>query len=125
MPSEMEQLADEMVRQCMDDPDAIGCAIEMIRAIPDDICKPEMLFFTKEQCTPCVEDREKYADELAEGTIREVSAVSKEGKDIMDRNNLQFTPSLALIDCKGNLIGEFYDSSLGDVEKIDSTDAGS
>lgn len=120
---EMAELLDNMVRNCMEEDDALTCAIDVIEAIPESLlqCRPQLLFFTKGNCKPCDIEREKYETLLAAGTVREVDSASAEGKRIMDRNNLQFTPVLAIIDCKGKLVGEFVDSNVVEGDDVDST----
>ena len=92
--------------------DALSCAIETIEMIPAELeaCKPRLVLFTRDNCSPCQEDREKYAILLANGQITEMNSNSPEAKAIMDQNNLEATPSLVLLDCENKLIGELFDS---------------
>lgn len=122
MPSEAEvqEYVDHLLAECMEDPDALSCAIEMLEAIPKEleVCKPELLFLTRPDCPVCEEDREKYGDLIKQGIVREVQSESEEGQRVMDLNNLEFTPTLALVTCEGKLIGEFHDSNVVEGEDI-------
>lgn len=109
---EAQKIIDQMVRECMEDPDAISCALENIEAIPDELelCKPRIVLFTAQDCEHCSPEREKFQPLLEQGKITEIDADTPAGQAIMDRNNLEFVPSLVLLDCNDNLIAEFFDS---------------
>ncbi|MDZ4263826.1 MAG: hypothetical protein U1B30_16030 [Pseudomonadota bacterium] len=119
----------QMLQDCMDDPDALSCALETIESIPDEMkdLRPRLVLFTQDGCGPCQEGREKYQGLIQQGKVTELDANTPEGIAIMSRNNLDATPSLVLLDCHDNLIGELFDSNEVEGEDIppfvDNTEA--
>lgn len=110
----------QMVQDCMDDPDALSCALETIESIPDDLAalRPRLVLLTQDGCEPCQAGRTKYEELIAQGKVKEMDANTPEAQAIMAKNNLEGTPSLVLLDCHDNLIGEFFDSNEVEGEDI-------
>ncbi len=98
-----------MLQACRgQDGDTLSCVLETIEAVPAEIAelRPRLVLFTQGGCPVCEEDKERYADMLAAGRIKEISADTPEGAAIMDANNLPLIPVLAVLDTQNKVLME-------------------
>jgi len=68
------------------------------------VCRPKLVLLTAKWCDPCKGEEALHADDIAKGIIQEVSFDSPEGLEIAKKNDIEFIPSLVLLDCNNNLI---------------------
>lgn len=119
---EMGAVIAQMLQDCMEDPDALSCALDTIESLPPELAefKPRLVLLTQEGCEPCQASQDKYQGLIQQGKVTEMDANTPEALAIMAKNNLDGTPSLVLLDCYDNLVGEFFDSNEVEGEEIDS-----
>lgn len=91
---------------------ALECVINGIGMldIPDNE-RPHFILLTQDDCDMCDYAKASLSDMLAEGQITEVDINSPEGLEIAQRNDLPFTPTLALLDSENNALLELHGGS--------------
>lgn len=107
----MDQLQAELeaaLQSCLtlpDGEDALECAKFTLKDAPDGLrCKPHFWLLTQKGCPFCEEERVNRADDLKSGAITEVDVHTPEGRELAEKNNIDFTPALILVDCDGKMI---------------------
>jgi len=117
---QVQTIINDMIKECLEDPDALSCITETLEAIPEElaVCSPRLVLFTQDNCPVCTEDEEKYSSLIQQGKVTLVNANSPEGNGIMEKNNLDATPSLVLLDCRDNLIAEIFDSNVVEGQEV-------
>lgn len=85
------------------DKKALDCLKDIVRAAEGE-CRPRLVLFTQGNCTPCAEEKARHKAALAEGVIQELSIDTKEGLAIAVKNEIDFFPSLVLMDCEDKII---------------------
>lgn len=83
--------------------EALDCLKDLVRTAQGE-CRPKLVLFTQENCLPCNDEKVLHQEAIREGIIQEVSINSQEGRAIAAKNEIDFVPSLVLLDCKDNLI---------------------
>ena len=90
--------------KCRAAADALACSIGTISAWPASTCKPRIVLLTDPACRYCGDAKQKYSADLAKGTVTEVAGA--DAGAIMDKNNLEYFPTLAVLDCNDRLLTE-------------------
>lgn len=99
-------MASDEIQRCYaieDNTEALACLKKAVQNASGS-CKPRLVLLTQEGCTPCKEERVHHKEAIAAGTIQEVDFNSPEGKRIAEKNDIDFTPSLILVDCHDAII---------------------
>ena len=110
----VEDLMDQAIEECQEsDPEgenALGCVLDAIEELPEDLghCLPRLTLLTQEDCVPCDDTRLSLRPLIDAGKIDEVDIATNEGLKLMADNDLLYTPTLALLDCNGNLMRELF-----------------
>lgn len=86
-----------------------GTALDCLKKVVaqyagSDICRPKLVLLVQEGCIPCKEEQALHADDIAKGIIQKIDFDSPEGLAIAQKNDIEFIPSLILLDCHNNLI---------------------
>ncbi len=103
--SRLKKKQDE-IQKCYaieDDAKALTCLKKVVKEASGD-CKPRLVLLTRRGCTPCKEEKEHHKEAITTGTIQEVNLYSPEGQRIAKKNEIDFVPSLILVDCHDNII---------------------
>jgi len=88
-----------------EDKSALACLKQVVaRYSGSDVCRPKLVLLVQDGCIPCKEESTLHAEDIAKGIIQKISSNSPEGLAIVKRNNIDFIPSLILLDCHNNLI---------------------
>ena len=88
-----------------EDTTALNCLKKVVAQYSgSDICRPKLVLLVQEGCIPCKEELALHADDIAKGIIRKISFDSPEGLAIAKKNDIEYIPSLILLDCHDNLI---------------------
>lgn len=82
---------------------ALACMKELVGKAEGDCC-PKLVLLTQESCTPCEEERELHKEDIKKGIVQEVSVDTQEGFDIAALNEIEYFPTLVLLDCNNRLI---------------------
>ena len=69
-----------------------------------DICRPKLVLLVQDGCVPCKEEATLHAADIAKGIVEKINISSPEGLAIAKQNDIDFIPSLILLDCHNNLI---------------------
>lgn len=99
-------MGNEEVQRCYsveDDDEALACLKKVVKE-DSGSCKPKLVLLTQDSCSPCKEERELHAEDIAAGIIKEVSVDSPEGMIIAMKNEIDIFPSLILVDCNDAII---------------------
>ena len=67
-------------------------------------CRPKLVLLVQDGCIPCKKAAAQHADAIANGTIEKINVHSPDGKAITKINNIDFAPSLILLDCNNKII---------------------
>ena len=87
------------------DKTALNCLKKVVSEYSNsDICRPKLVLLTAKWCDPCKGEEALHADDIAKGIIREIAFDSPEGLEIAKKNDIEFIPTLILLDCHNNLI---------------------
>ena len=107
---ETQALVDGLVSESLNAADALESIIEIGKQVPDmpGLCKPKVVLLTQPACLHCKDFKILYREYLAEGSIVELDIRQGEGGAIAELNNIDGTPSLLVLDCENNLIGEVF-----------------
>jgi len=94
------------VKDCLSLPEeeSLACVKEAIKT-EKGVCPSRLVLLLEGDCEPCIQARREYEQDIKQETIQVVSTASKEGKDIIKRNNIEYAPALLLLDCNNQLIG--------------------
>lgn len=88
-----------------DNKSALSCLKKLVKEYSDsDVCRPKLVLLVQKGCGPCKEEMALHADDIAAGIIEKISSDSERGLKIVERNQIEFIPSLLLLDCKDNII---------------------
>jgi len=84
---------------------ALACLKKVVAEYADKPgCRPKLVLLVKDGCVPCREEAALHADDIAKGVIQKIDFHSPEGMAIAKKNDINFIPSLILLDCNDNLI---------------------
>lgn len=64
----------------------------------------KLVLLVSEGCTPCEEEAAVHKKDIDKGIIQIVDFASDEGLEIAEKNDLEFTPALILLDADNKLI---------------------
>ncbi len=67
-------------------------------------CRPRLILITQKNCPYCDIEKENISQDIESGLVQVVDISTVEGKMLTDKNDIDFTPALLLIDCDGNII---------------------
>ena len=108
--SEIERDPFQEIKGCLlmeNDDEALPCLEELIRNWPaEDSCKPSMVLLTRDGCVPCEEEHQHHAAAIEAGIIEVVDINSPRGADIAEKNGIEWTPAVLIVDCENKVIGE-------------------
>lgn len=85
-----------------DNDEALACLKQVVQQESE--CRPRLVLFTETGCRPCKQERTRYAKDIAEGIIEEISIDSPVGATIAQKNAIDFIPSLVVLDCHDTII---------------------
>jgi len=84
---------------------ALNCLKKVVgQYAQSDVCRPKLVLLVQDGCIPCKEESARFADDIARGIIQKINVKSPEGAAIVEKNGLDFIPSLILLDCHDNII---------------------
>ena len=100
---------EQEARNCLsieDDQAALSCLKGVVVKYSDnpDVCRPRLVLLTQDGCDVCKEEATLHASDIARGIIEKINIKTADGKAIVKNNDIDFVPSLLLLDCKGKLI---------------------
>ena len=114
--SDNQDIIDNMIQECLEADDGLEClvtAFEKIKVMPKEagLCKPRLVMLTDPDCPNCEDLKTMHSGLLSTGIAKEVLAESNRGKAISGLNGVYGVPSLLLLDCDDQLIGEIYSAA--------------
>jgi len=84
---------------------ALNCLKKVVAQYSgSDVCRPKLVLLVQKGCVPCKEETDLHADDIAKGIIQRIQVDSPEGMAIVNKNDIEYIPSLILLDCHDNLI---------------------
>lgn len=86
-----------------DNAEALECMKDIVRESSGK-CKPQLVLFTEEGCTPCEEEKTIHKDAIKEGIIKELSVNTEEGLKVAIDIELDYLPALVMLDCNNKII---------------------
>ena len=84
---------------------AIECAKKIIAREKGASCKPRLVLLTQEDCDVCASEKALRQKDIDAGLIHEINVMSKEGKEIVEKNDLDGVPAMLVVDCHNRMIG--------------------
>jgi len=88
-----------------EDKTALNCLKKVVAQYSgSDVCRPKLVLLVQDGCIPCKEETALHADDIARGIVQTINISSPEGIAIAKKNDINFIPSLILLDCQDNLI---------------------
>ena len=108
--SEQQDIIDSMIQECLESDDGLECLVSAFNDMPTgkNLCKPRLVMLTDPDCPHCEDMKTVHGGLLSTGVAEEVLAVSKRGSAISQLDGVYGVPSLLLLDCNDQLIGESY-----------------
>ena len=108
--SEQQDIIDGMIQECLESDDGLECLVSAFNDMPTgkNLCKPRLVMLTDPDCPHCEDMKTVHGGLLSTGVAEEVLAVSKRGSAISQLDGVYGVPSLLLLDCNDQLIGEIY-----------------
>lgn len=85
-----------------DNSEALACLKKVVQEKTE--CRPRLVLFTQTKCRSCKQERTRHAEDIAQGIIEEISIDSLEGATIAQKNDIDFIPSLVVLDCHDKII---------------------
>lgn len=117
---DQQDIIDDLIEQCLNADEGLECLVDAFNEIDfleaKDLCKPRLVMLTDPECTNCEDMKFIHNELMSRGTIQEVIVDSDAGQDIGEKTGIFGTPSLLLVDCNNDLIGEIYSDA--EVEAI-------
>ena len=109
MTTNRQSEADSRIQKCLsidDNDNALNCLKREVQALAKEpgICRPRLVLFTQESCTPCSEERNLHKNEIDKGLIQEISLDTPYGLSVAEKNGIDFAPAVVLLDCNDNVI---------------------
>lgn len=98
--------SEEQVKQCYeieDNESGLNCIKKVVREYKGE-CAPRLVLLTQEGCTHCAEEKTRHQSDIESGTISVIDVQSKDGREIIEINELDSVPVLLLLDCHSRLI---------------------
>ncbi len=83
--------------------EALTCIKEMI-ANSTDKCRPKLVLLVSEGCDYCREEEQNHKADIDAGIIQKLDISSREGIDMVQKNDLDAVPALILFDCHNNIL---------------------
>ncbi|MCK5235872.1 MAG: hypothetical protein KAR06_02710 [Deltaproteobacteria bacterium] len=85
---------------------AFACLKKVVAqaAEKEDPHSPKLVLLVSEGCTPCEEEAALHKEDIDKGIIQKIDFTSEEGLEIAEKNDIELTPSLVLLDCDNKLI---------------------
>lgn len=101
--------ANERIQKCLtiqDDDGAFACVRETIKELSSqkDVCSPQVVMLTRDDCPYCDEEKETRGDDLRAGIIQEVSVNSERGQKFLEKYAVELVPTILVVDCDDNVI---------------------
>ncbi len=108
--SEQQDIIDGMIQECLESDDGLECLVAAFNKMPksEGLCKPRLVMLTDPDCLHCDAMRIHHAGLLSTGIAEEVLAETWRGSAISQQEGVFGVPSLLLLDCNDQLIGEIY-----------------
>ena len=94
------------VKSCFDlesKADGLACVKRVIKEYQGS-CAPKLVLLTKEDCPYCDQEKKRRKQDIESGEIIQIDAFSKDGLDIIKKNNMDAVPALVVLDCNNYLI---------------------
>lgn len=94
------------IQKCMEienTQEALSCVKTMI-ANSNDTCRPKLVLLVSDGCEYCREEEENHKADIAAGIIKRVDIASREGIEMVEKNDLDVVPALILLDCHDKVI---------------------
>ena len=94
------------IQKCMEienTQEALSCVKTAI-ANSNDKCRPKLVLLVSAGCDYCREEEQNHRADIAAGIIEKVDIASREGINMVEKNNLDFVPALILLDCHDKVI---------------------
>ena len=83
--------------------EALACAKDVVMNSKEE-CRPKLVLLVSEGCDYCREQEEIHKADISAGIIQRLDIASREGITVVEKNNLEFVPSLIVLDCHDNLL---------------------
>lgn len=96
----------DKIHECLaikDDKEAFNCAREVVKTSTEP-CKPKIVLLTMEDCSGCEEELALHKADIESGLIKHVKFNSPEGQAIAKINEIEWLPSVLLLDCNNKMI---------------------
>jgi thioredoxin-related protein len=108
--SEQQDIIDGLIQECLESDEGLDCLVDAFEKMPtgEGLCKPQLVMLTSPDCPHCEDMKAHHSTLLSTGVAEEVLAESWRGSAISQQEGVFGTPSLLLLDCKDQLIGEIY-----------------
>ena len=96
------------VKECLrleDGDESYSCLLKAVKEAGGGPCPPRLvLLLEDEECEPCTQALAAYAGDIKKNLLEVVSTNSKDGKDIIEQNDIEYSPSILLLDCHNKII---------------------
>ena len=84
---------------------ALSCLKKVVKEYPETaVCRPKLVLLVQDGCTYCKDEAKIHEDDIAGGIVKRINIKSSEGSAIVKQNNIEYVPSLLLLDCHGKII---------------------
>lgn len=81
-----------------DNAEAFAC-VKRVIAEGGKGCQPRLVLLSNENCDPCSEEMAHHKKDIDAGLIHVIPFTSPEGVEIAKKNNIDYVPSVLLLDC--------------------------
>ena len=103
----MEQHEKE-TQECLgieDSKSALSCLKKVVESYSEsDVCRPRLILLVQESCDSCKQEAKVQANDIAKGIVEKVYFESPLGREIADKNDIDATPALVVVDCNNKII---------------------
>ena len=86
-----------------DNKEALDC-LKKVVASSSGPCRPQLVLLVAKDCEYCAEQEVIHKSDIDAGLIKKLDVASREGIDVIEKNDLEYIPALILLDCNGKII---------------------